>query len=74
MPEQLLLAKDPQPHSGPSGRPGAGKDRGTGSPAAARNRRVLLRAARALFRAVVPPMRQYEVEHRLAHRIRRQGI
>ncbi|MEU1693995.1 helix-turn-helix domain-containing protein [Streptomyces hirsutus] len=30
--------------------------------------------ARALFRAVVPPMRQYEVEHRLAHRIRRQGI
>jgi transcriptional regulator with XRE-family HTH domain len=30
--------------------------------------------ARALFRAVVPPMRPYEIEHRLAHRIRRQGI
>ncbi|MFI1052720.1 helix-turn-helix domain-containing protein [Streptomyces griseoruber] len=30
--------------------------------------------ARALFRAVVPPMRQYEIEHRLTHRIRRQGI
>lgn len=30
--------------------------------------------ARALFRAVVPPMRPYELEHRLAHRIRRQGI
>ncbi|MFC5213941.1 helix-turn-helix domain-containing protein [Streptomyces coerulescens] len=30
--------------------------------------------ARALFRSVVPPMRQYEVEHRLTHRIKRQGI
>ncbi|GAB3181865.1 helix-turn-helix domain-containing protein [Streptomyces incanus] len=30
--------------------------------------------ARALFRAVVPPMRQYEIEHRLTHRIKRQGI
>ncbi|MEF9907147.1 ABC transporter permease [Streptomyces sp. P9-A2] len=60
MPEQLLLAKDPQPHSGPpgpsdpSGRPGAGKDRGTGSPSAARNRRVLLRAARTAGPWVVP--------------------
>ncbi|MFC9952417.1 helix-turn-helix domain-containing protein [Streptomyces prasinus] len=30
--------------------------------------------ARALFRAVVPPMRQYEAEHRLTYRIKRQGI
>ncbi|MFC7936318.1 helix-turn-helix domain-containing protein [Streptomyces sp. NPDC101221] len=30
--------------------------------------------ARALFRAVVPPMRQYEIEHRLTHRIKRQGV
>lgn len=30
--------------------------------------------ARALFQAVVPPMRQYEVEHRLTHRIKRQAI
>ncbi|MFK0104718.1 helix-turn-helix domain-containing protein [Streptomyces sp. NPDC091217] len=30
--------------------------------------------ARALFRAVVPPMRQYEVEHRLTYRMKRQGI
>ncbi|MGX1272450.1 helix-turn-helix domain-containing protein [Streptomyces phaeoluteigriseus] len=30
--------------------------------------------ARALFRGVVPPMRQYEIEHRLTHRIKRQGI
>ncbi|MEU4652492.1 helix-turn-helix transcriptional regulator [Streptomyces sp. NPDC023723] len=30
--------------------------------------------ARALFRAVVPPLRQYEIEHRLTHRIKRQGI
>ncbi|WP_328669248.1 helix-turn-helix domain-containing protein [Streptomyces sp. NBC_00328] len=30
--------------------------------------------ARALFRSVVPPMRQYEIEHRLTHRIKRQGI
>ncbi|MFI1035703.1 helix-turn-helix domain-containing protein [Streptomyces sp. NPDC020951] len=30
--------------------------------------------ARALFRAVVPPMQQYEIEHRLTHRIKRQGI
>jgi transcriptional regulator with XRE-family HTH domain len=30
--------------------------------------------ARALFRAVVPPMRQYEVEHRLTHRMKRQGV
>ncbi|MEU7088294.1 DUF5753 domain-containing protein [Streptomyces achromogenes] len=30
--------------------------------------------ARALFRAVVPAMRQYEIEHRLTHRIKRQGI
>ncbi|MBT2415798.1 helix-turn-helix transcriptional regulator [Streptomyces sp. ISL-12] len=30
--------------------------------------------ARALFRAVVPPMRQYEIEHRLTHRMKRQGI
>jgi transcriptional regulator with XRE-family HTH domain len=30
--------------------------------------------ARALFRAVVPAMRQYEVEHRLTHRMKRQGI
>ncbi|MFD5658245.1 ABC transporter permease [Streptomyces hirsutus] len=54
MPEQLLLAKDPQPHSGPSGPSGAGKDRGTGSPSAARNRRVLLRAARTAGPWVVP--------------------
>ncbi|MFI1165375.1 helix-turn-helix domain-containing protein [Streptomyces sp. NPDC020801] len=30
--------------------------------------------ARALFRAVVPVMRQYEIEHRLTHRMKRQGI
>lgn len=30
--------------------------------------------ARALFRAVVPAMRQYEIEHRLTHRIKRQGV
>lgn len=30
--------------------------------------------ARALFRAVVPPMRQHEIEHRLTHRMKRQGI
>ncbi|MFF3373347.1 helix-turn-helix domain-containing protein [Streptomyces sp. NPDC002680] len=30
--------------------------------------------ARALFRAVVPPMRQYEIEHRLTHRMKRQGV
>ncbi|MFE6283125.1 helix-turn-helix domain-containing protein [Streptomyces sp. NPDC057877] len=30
--------------------------------------------ARALFQAVVPPMHQYEIEHRLSHRIKRQGI
>ncbi|MEV5171905.1 helix-turn-helix transcriptional regulator [Streptomyces flaveolus] len=30
--------------------------------------------ARALFQAVVPSMRQYEIEHRLTHRIKRQGI
>ncbi|MFD7133330.1 helix-turn-helix domain-containing protein [Streptomyces sp. NPDC059894] len=30
--------------------------------------------ARSLFRAVVPAMRQYEIEHRLTHRIKRQGI
>lgn len=30
--------------------------------------------ARSLFRAVVPAMPQYEIEHRLTHRIKRQGI
>ncbi|MFF4951563.1 helix-turn-helix domain-containing protein [Streptomyces chattanoogensis] len=30
--------------------------------------------ARALFAQVVPPLRAYEVEHRLAFRIRRQGV
>ncbi|CAL9439688.1 hypothetical protein SUDANB58_02220 [Streptomyces sp. enrichment culture] len=30
--------------------------------------------ARSLFRAVVPPMRQYEIEHRLTHRMKRQGV
>ncbi|GGZ88177.1 helix-turn-helix domain-containing protein [Streptomyces bluensis] len=30
--------------------------------------------ARALFRQVAPPMRQYEIEHRLTHRIKRQGV
>jgi transcriptional regulator with XRE-family HTH domain len=30
--------------------------------------------ARALFRGVVPPMRQYEIEHRLTHRMKRQAI
>ncbi|MFD4597780.1 helix-turn-helix domain-containing protein [Streptomyces sp. NPDC058464] len=30
--------------------------------------------ARALFRAVHPPLQQYEIEHRLTHRIKRQGI
>ncbi|KAA0930463.1 helix-turn-helix domain-containing protein [Streptomyces apricus] len=30
--------------------------------------------ARALFQQVAPPMRQYEVEHRLTHRMKRQGI
>ncbi|WP_420718530.1 DUF5753 domain-containing protein [Streptomyces sp. NRRL S-813] len=30
--------------------------------------------ARALFRGVFPPLQQYEIEHRLTHRIKRQGI
>ncbi|MEU5597922.1 helix-turn-helix transcriptional regulator [Streptomyces sp. NPDC020298] len=30
--------------------------------------------ARALFQEVVPPMRQYEIEHRLTHRMKRQAI
>lgn len=30
--------------------------------------------ARALFRQVAPPMRQYEIEHRLTHRMKRQGV
>ncbi|MFF4018397.1 helix-turn-helix domain-containing protein [Streptomyces sp. NPDC001843] len=30
--------------------------------------------ARALFQEVVPPMRQYEIEHRLTHRVKRQGV
>ncbi|MFI6489335.1 helix-turn-helix domain-containing protein [Streptomyces sp. NPDC050564] len=30
--------------------------------------------ARALFKQVAPPMQQYEMEHRLAHRIKRQGV
>ncbi|CAM5685232.1 Transcriptional regulator with XRE-family HTH domain OS=Streptomyces griseomycini OX=66895 GN=FHS37_005033 PE=4 SV=1 [Streptomyces griseomycini] len=30
--------------------------------------------ARALFRAVVPPVRPYGIEHRLTHRIKRQGV
>ncbi|MFF3503169.1 helix-turn-helix domain-containing protein [Streptomyces sp. NPDC003247] len=30
--------------------------------------------ARALFQAVAPPMRQYEIEHRLSHRMKRQGV
>ncbi|MEU3249939.1 helix-turn-helix transcriptional regulator [Streptomyces sp. NPDC006997] len=30
--------------------------------------------ARALFREVVPPMHQYEIEHRLSHRMKRQGV
>lgn len=30
--------------------------------------------ARALFRSVFPPLQQYEIEHRLTHRIKRQGI
>jgi transcriptional regulator with XRE-family HTH domain len=30
--------------------------------------------ARALFRSTAPPMRQYEIEHRLTHRMKRQGI
>ncbi|WP_324784150.1 helix-turn-helix transcriptional regulator [Streptomyces sp. H51] len=30
--------------------------------------------ARALFRAVVPPMHQYQIEHRLTHRIKRQSV
>ncbi|WP_406516291.1 helix-turn-helix transcriptional regulator [Streptomyces sp. NBC_00873] len=30
--------------------------------------------ARALFREVAPPLLPYEVEHRLSHRIKRQGI
>jgi transcriptional regulator with XRE-family HTH domain len=30
--------------------------------------------ARALFRGGFPPFQQYEVEHRLTHRIKRQGI
>lgn len=30
--------------------------------------------ARALFQEVVPPMRQYEIEHRLTHRMKRQGV
>jgi transcriptional regulator with XRE-family HTH domain len=30
--------------------------------------------ARALFQQVAPPMRQYEIEHRLTFRIKRQGV
>lgn len=30
--------------------------------------------ARALFREAVPPLRQYEIEHRVSHRVKRQGI
>ncbi|MBZ9644963.1 helix-turn-helix transcriptional regulator [Streptomyces sp. PSKA30] len=30
--------------------------------------------ARALFQLAAPPMRQYEIEHRLTHRMKRQGI
>ncbi|KUL30101.1 helix-turn-helix domain-containing protein [Streptomyces regalis] len=30
--------------------------------------------ARALFQQVAPPMRQYEIEHRLTHRMKRQGV
>ncbi|MFJ7046455.1 helix-turn-helix domain-containing protein [Streptomyces sp. NPDC101112] len=30
--------------------------------------------ARALFRGVFPPLQQYEIEHRLTHRMKRQGI
>lgn len=30
--------------------------------------------ARALFQQVAPPMRQYEIEYRLTHRIKRQGL
>ncbi|MGW0626684.1 helix-turn-helix domain-containing protein [Streptomyces sp. NPDC002758] len=30
--------------------------------------------ARALFKEAVPPLRQYEIEHRVTHRIKRQGI
>ncbi|GGN53150.1 transcriptional regulator [Streptomyces albiflavescens] len=30
--------------------------------------------ARALFNEAVPPLRQYEIEHRVTHRIKRQGI
>ncbi|MER6627255.1 helix-turn-helix transcriptional regulator [Streptomyces sp. NPDC000987] len=30
--------------------------------------------ARALFREAVPPLRQYEIEHRVSHRIKRQEI
>lgn len=29
---------------------------------------------RALFNQAVPPLRQYEIEHRVTHRIKRQGI
>jgi transcriptional regulator with XRE-family HTH domain len=30
--------------------------------------------ARALFRGLFPPLQQYEIEHRLTHRMKRQGI
>ncbi|MQY32124.1 hypothetical protein SRB17_00650 [Streptomyces sp. RB17] len=30
--------------------------------------------ARALFKEAVPPLRQYEIEHRVSHRIKRQEI
>jgi hypothetical protein len=30
--------------------------------------------ARALFKEAVPALRQYEIEHRVSHRIKRQGI
>ncbi|MFF6881280.1 helix-turn-helix domain-containing protein [Streptomyces sp. NPDC012474] len=30
--------------------------------------------ARALFQSAAPPMRQYEIEHRLTHRMKRQSI
>ncbi|EST28135.1 helix-turn-helix domain-containing protein [Streptomyces roseochromogenus] len=30
--------------------------------------------ARAVFQSAAPPMRQYEIEHRLTHRLKRQGV
>ncbi|MBL3670011.1 ABC transporter permease [Streptomyces sp. M2CJ-2] len=57
MPEQTLLAKDRPPHpgpAGPAGRPGAPRKGAAGPSSAGRNRRTLLRTARAAGPWAVP--------------------